>query len=154
MFCDTHEQLQVTWLPLKEKLKYISIKLASLAALCKESACQCRRWVWSLGGKIPWRRKQQLTPVFLPKKSHGQRSLVGYSSWGCRRDRHDLETKQQQGIKCETRHTPFIPGRTPILIIAKDSMTFRSIARKLRYLLHWVPMSPSESIDLRITLDY
>ena len=38
----------------------------------KESSCQCRRcrfdpWV----GKIPWRRKQQPTPVFLPGKSHG-----------------------------------------------------------------------------------
>ena len=33
-------------------------------------------------GKIPWRRKWQLTPVFLPGESHGQRSLVGYSPWG------------------------------------------------------------------------
>ena len=33
-------------------------------------------------GKIPWRRKWQPTPVFLPGKFHGQRSLVGYSSWG------------------------------------------------------------------------
>jgi len=49
----------------------------------KESACQCRRhrrrgfrpWV----GKIPWRRKWQPTPVFLPGESHGQRSLVGCS---------------------------------------------------------------------------
>ena len=30
-------------------------------------------------GKIPWRRKCQPTPVFLPGKSHGPRSLVGYS---------------------------------------------------------------------------
>jgi len=29
--------------------------------------------------KIPWRRAWQPTPVFLPGKSHGQRSLVGYS---------------------------------------------------------------------------
>ena len=34
---------------------------------------------WS--GKIPWRRKWQLTPVFLPGESHGQRSLAGYSPW-------------------------------------------------------------------------
>ena len=34
-------------------------------------------------GKIPWRRKRQPTPVFLPEKSHGQRSLVGYNPWGC-----------------------------------------------------------------------
>ena len=29
-------------------------------------------------GKIPWRRKWQPTPVFLPKESHGQRNLVSY----------------------------------------------------------------------------
>ena len=34
--------------------------------------------------KIPWRRKWQHTPVFLPGKSHGQRSLVSYSPWSCR----------------------------------------------------------------------
>ena len=37
--------------------------------------------VESTGLKIPWRRTWQPTPVFLPGKSHGQRSLVGYSSW-------------------------------------------------------------------------
>ena len=48
----------------------------------KRIPCQCRRfrfypWV----RKIPWRRKRQPTPLFLPGKSHGQRSLVGYSPW-------------------------------------------------------------------------
>ena len=33
-------------------------------------------------GKIPWRRKWQPTPVFLPGESHGQRSLEGYSPQG------------------------------------------------------------------------
>ena len=33
-------------------------------------------------GKIPWRRKRQPTPVLLPGKSHGWRSLVGYSPRG------------------------------------------------------------------------
>ena len=33
-------------------------------------------------GKIPWSRKWQCVPVFLPGKFHGQRSLVVYSSWG------------------------------------------------------------------------
>ena len=32
-------------------------------------------------GKIPWRRKWQPTPVSLPGKSHGERSLVGCSPW-------------------------------------------------------------------------
>ena len=49
-------------------------------------------------GKIPWKRKRQPTPVFLPRKSHGQRSLVGYSPWGCKRAGHDLATKQQQPV--------------------------------------------------------
>ena len=45
---------------------------------------QCRRlgfdpWV----RKIPWKRKWQPTPVFLPEKSHGQRSLVSYYPKGC-----------------------------------------------------------------------
>ena len=49
----------------------------------KASVClQCGRpgfdpWV----GKISWRRKWQSTPGLLPGKSHGQRSLVGYSPW-------------------------------------------------------------------------
>ena len=55
--------------------------------------------VQSLGWKIPWRRKWQPTPVFLPGKSHGQRSLVGYSPWGCSELDNNLATKQQQSAK-------------------------------------------------------
>ena len=35
-------------------------------------------------GKIPWRTAWQSSPVFLPGESHGQRSLAGYNSWGCK----------------------------------------------------------------------
>ena len=35
--------------------------------------------------KIPRSRKWQPTAVFLPGKSHGQRSLVGHSPWGCKK---------------------------------------------------------------------
>ena len=34
--------------------------------------------------KIPWRTKGLPTPVFLPGESHGQKSLAGYSPWGCK----------------------------------------------------------------------
>ena len=37
-------------------------------------------WVWSLGQEDPL--KWQPTPVFLPGKFQGQRSLVGHSPWG------------------------------------------------------------------------
>ena len=36
-------------------------------------------------GKIPWKRKWQPTPAFLPGKYHGQRSLAGYSPQDCKR---------------------------------------------------------------------
>ena len=39
-------------------------------------------WVQSLGLEDPLGRNWQPTPVFLPGKFHGQRSLVGYSPWG------------------------------------------------------------------------
>ena len=64
----------------------------------KESTCQCRKCKkcgfdpWVL--KIPWRMKWQPTPVFLPGKVHGQRSLEGYSPWGCKVG-HSSVTKQQ-----------------------------------------------------------
>ena len=35
-------------------------------------------------GKIPWSRKWQPIPIFLPGKSHGQRSWASYGSWGCK----------------------------------------------------------------------
>ena len=59
---------------------------------------QCRKhrrqsfnhWV----AKTPWRRKWHPTPVFLPGKSHGQRSLEGYSPMGSQRVGHDWATKR------------------------------------------------------------
>ena len=38
--------------------------------------------VWSLCGNIPWSRKWQCCPIYLPEKFHGQRNLAGYSPWG------------------------------------------------------------------------
>ena len=66
--------------------------------LCgKESTRQCRRYKRCRfnpqGRKIPQRRKWQPTPVFQSGKSCGQRSLVGYSPWSCKRVRHDLLQK-------------------------------------------------------------
>ena len=45
-------------------------------------------------GTIPWRRKWQPPPAFLPGKSHGQRGLAGYGPWGQKRVRLELVTKQ------------------------------------------------------------
>ena len=72
--------------------------------LCENLASLMAQWqrtrlpiqetqIQSLERKIPWRRDWQLIPVFLPGKSHGQRSLVGYSVWGRKRVLLDLVTK-------------------------------------------------------------
>ena len=66
-----------------------------------EGIClQCRRpgfdpWV----GKIPWRRQWQPTPALLPGKSHGWRSLVGYSPRG-----------REESATTERLHFPSLPA--------------------------------------------
>ena len=66
----------------------IARRQASQVALVVKNLLQCRRRKrleldpWTR--KIPWRRKWQPIPVFSPGKFHVQRSLAGYSSWGCR----------------------------------------------------------------------
>ena len=90
----------------------------------KASACicpQCGRarfnpWI----GKMPWRRKWQPTPVFLPGESHGWRSLVGYSPLG----RKEWDTTEllhfhfQEGSVCsflkDQRYYELTKGRSGI----------------------------------------
>ena len=65
----------------------------------KESTClprRCRRRGFSPQvGKIPWRRKWQPTPVFLPGGFYGQRSLVGYSPRG----RKESDTTEHRKLR-------------------------------------------------------
>ena len=74
--------------------------------------CDCSKWVSQVAQMVKnlsamqetqvhsvdrkdLRRKWPPTPVFLPGKSHGQKSLEGYSPWGHKRVGHNLATKQQ-----------------------------------------------------------
>ena len=81
----------------------------------KEPTTQCRRrefspWVW----KMPWRRKWQPTLALLLGKSHGQRSLAGYSPWSCRRVGHDLSAKQQQQQTNTALQRNYTPVKTDL----------------------------------------
>ena len=73
-----------------------------------ESACQCRKlrfypWV----KKNPWRRKRQPTPVFLPRESLGQSSLVGYSPGGGEEsDVTEANERAQKEIHSERKNEP------------------------------------------------
>ena len=82
-----------------------------VAASGKEPACQCRRerhkrcrfdpWV----RKTPWRRAWQPTPVLLPRESHGQRSLVGYSPW------HRKESDPTERLSTHAVQTAVMPAK-------------------------------------------
>ena len=52
-------------------------------------------------GNIPWIRKWQPIPVYLPVKSPGQRSLVGYSPWGCK----ELDMTERLPFICSFKTT-------------------------------------------------
>ena len=81
-------------------------------------------------GKIPWRRKWLPTPVFLPGESHGQRSLAGYSPWGCRVG-HDWAT--------DTFILTFHSKKVPQIINTeqknRDQVTKRRERRKINFQL-------------------
>ena len=66
----------------------------------KESACNAEDPGSIPGsGRSPWRRKWQPTPVFLPGKFHGQRSLTSYCPWG----RKELDMTEQLTHLCTNR---------------------------------------------------
>ena len=74
--------------------------------------------------KIPWRRAWQPTPVFLPGEFHGQRSLVGNSSW----DRKELDTTEQLTLN----------------IIYTESLCINGLLRtilKCKHYLYYLPTS-------------
>ena len=77
----------------------------------KESACQGRRckrrgfdpWV----RKIPWSRKWQPIPVFLPRKSHGQKGLAAYTPQGCK-ESGETECRQTRFLHSNVIVFPFV----------------------------------------------
>ena len=93
------EELGAGYCPWGHKESGTTERLHSLSggASGKEPPCQCKRCKRqgfdSRVAKIPWRRKQQPTLVFLPGESHGQKSLEGYSPQGCT----ELDTTEGTG---------------------------------------------------------
>ena len=69
--------------------------------------------VWCLVRNIPWKRKYNPLqyPIFLPGEFHGQRSLAGYSSRGCKRVGTNLATEQPQFIAYSFRKNFLLPTR-------------------------------------------
>ena len=92
-------------------LPIISKWVAQLVKNLPANAKRCKRHGFDpCVGKISWNRKWQPTPVFLPGKSHGQRSLAGYSPWGCKEsDRTEhTRTALDRMMNRESEQTPWL----------------------------------------------
>ena len=85
-------------------------------------------------GKIPWRRNWQSIPVFLPGKSHGQRSLVGCSPWGCKESdmtaHTQKQTRKQHGVDTQVHLCPSMSG-----ISAEPILAVNILAHTCSYLI-------------------
>ena len=89
---DTTEWLALsTWILYRIWAPFRALLASLQAQTVKNLPAMRETWVRSLGQKSPWRRAWQPTPVFLPGEFHGQRSLAGYSPWGCK----ELDTTEQ-----------------------------------------------------------
>ena len=93
----------------------------------KDSIFQCKRHrrcrfdPWA--EKIPWRRKWQPTPAFSPGKSHGQKSLAGYSPWG----RKELDMTQRLNSNNEGLGIRLpIPGTQVQFLVPEDPACHRA----------------------------
>ena len=88
-----------------------------------QSLRQCRRlrkhrlnpWV----RKIPWRRRWQPTPVFLPGKFLGQRSLAGYSPWDCR------ESDTTERLNHNNKESGSLLAWWPLLLLTRNPSLLR-----------------------------
>ena len=94
--------------------------------------------VQSLGQEDPWRRKWQPTPVFLPRKLYGQRSLVSYSLCSCKESdiTEDAHIHNHQYI-ITISHFNSWPRRN---VFKRTSLLIKKYAVTLNFFFFWCPI--------------
>ena len=108
----------------------LAILCASLVSqMVKRLPAMRETRVRSLGRENPWRRKWQPTPVLLPGKFHGQRSLVGYSPWNHKQsdmtELLSISMRMHEKIRqCVTESFMLGTGREVIEGVDRASVTF------------------------------
>ena len=85
--------------------------------------------------KIPWKRKWQPSPVFLPGKSHRPRSLAGYSPGGCK----ESDT---------TEHTHTSQGSNLVFVLVNTQLFQNDIKKDFLSLMLWTLFWSSYSVSL------
>ena len=80
------------------------------------------------------RRKQQPTLVLLPGKFHGQRSLGGYTPWGCK----ESDTIERLQCQCQCQYYLLLPGMCVCVLVTQWCLTLRNL---MDYIAHQAPLS-------------
>ena len=101
-------------LPMKgnrRRMQFCGPSTSLVAQTVKHLSTMQETQVRSLGWEDPMGRKWQSTPVLLPGKSHGQRSLVGYSPWGCKESDTTVKAQHEGALPppCIVRKDPRVP---------------------------------------------
>ena len=123
--CQNNKKLNNILLPLQGLPQWLS---------SKESACNAGATGYGFDPwvrKIPWSWKWPPTPVFLLGNFHGQRSLVGYSPWGC----EVLDTTEQVSYQALQGHQNILPSinsrQTIFMVLAYLSFFFTTSKTQL-----------------------
>ena len=92
-------------------------------------------------GKISWRREWLPTPVLLPGKSHGQRSLLDFSPWGCKES--DTTDRVTLSLTCGLLILPIIQKLklSQLMFIASMSSHWNSLVWRCH--VTWNPKFPN-----------
>ena len=109
----------------------------------KEICLQCRRpGLNPRVRKIPWKREWLPTPVFLPGEFHGQRSLVGYSHWGCR----ESDTTEQLTLH---HTTAFISHASTVMLKILQARFQKDTNRELP--MHKFDLEKAEEQEIKLS---
>ena len=141
--------LETASIVLKQLMNIFSIPGGTIG---KESTCQCQRhkrckfdpWV----ERLPWRKTWQPTAVFLSGKFQGQRSLAGYSPWGCKSQTRlsNWTAKTLTNTTCTHTHTYTHTHTHPT-----HGCNWWSVGKLTTEILRrWNESSRSESIGIKI----
>ena len=122
----------------KKKIRYTKKKLTWAPSVLSSILCDPR--------SITWRRKWQSTPAPLPGKSHGQRSLIGYSPWG----RKESDTTEQLYFHFQANYLPslalwFFVCKNKILSIP---LLWYPLAKCMRWVMHTVFLFYTSPVEI------
>ena len=110
----------------------------SIIILCVSCSFNQQICIDHLLRKIPWRR-EWLPTVFLPGEFHGQRSLAGYSSWGCK----ELDTTERLTHICQVQ----VVHRFPSIQMNESFPTFKDLVETDRHTVQGGSSVTEENID-------